>query len=727
MKRILAIILAALMLLSMLAACADKGTNDGGTTGSTAASDTPTEAPDDSVSIFKKGEVNKYRIVYHNTLGSLAQSQARGLEYQAEQKFKIDIETVTLFIGYENTDVTEFEILIGDTKREESVAAKEELTGNVDNEYIIKLFENGKIAIVASNEDSLIKAINYFAQTFIQNNTTDELKLEKNYSYYKELGNTAQTKWAFNDIPEYKKGVRAKAAYDTGTNNSLSNQTSGKMQIISETTAEDFAEYLDLLKKEGFTEIVKTENNGNVYVQFQRPDSNKVIYTYFTKAFSEVRVIDDRASRPEPDFEYTCADGPVTYYQYGMMHDPLGAGEGNKSFGKYGNNGAFDIIKLADNKLILIDGGGEPQVSAASTDAMINFLYEITGLDRAAGDKITVAAWYFTHAHGDHYQFIKTITNTPAFAECFVFERIMHNLPAPGVMPCGSDLGTLSTKLNAQNPGLKYIKIHTGQNITLGNVTIDVLMTHEDAVDPQTGRSIIIDNNNVCPVLRINANDKVILYFGDWGGNDQSTVAKQEEYVFMETRLMETYKVVVDNNGTPKNTYPSLKADIVQTAHHAINSWMGKVYTATAPQYAFFTQADVPYSMLFHPCYRQIIDYLHTVGTPYENMYFAGKKTNWLVINTDGTVTHDSKTFEGADEAAYYYYTTKDGNKIYIDSKGTATTTAGKNTLLTDLTGKLTSKGSFTEIIAVPVSYFELCEEIDGGKTWLDGIEDIKK
>ena len=39
------------------------------------------------------------------------------------------------------------------------------------------------------------------------------------------------------------------------------------------------------------------------------------------------------------------------YYQYGLMHDPHGWGEGQECDGKWGNNGAFDIIKLADNKL----------------------------------------------------------------------------------------------------------------------------------------------------------------------------------------------------------------------------------------------------------------------------------------------------------------------------------------------------------------------------------------
>ncbi|MBE6668204.1 MAG: hypothetical protein E7607_07850 [Ruminococcaceae bacterium] len=729
MKKLLAILLAALMLLSMLVACKNKNTTPDGNNGESSADDSSsTEDLSNTVLVFKYGEDTEYRVVYHNNLSELTKSKCKGLQYQAEQKFKTDIELAWLFDGNENTDVSDYEIIIGDAKREETTSAMNELLGKAENEFAIKLFENGKIVIVASNEDSLIKAIDYFSATFIQNATTDELRLEKDFVYYEELAPTQKTPWSLEDIPAYEKGVLAKNVYRTGTNMSLdSSQSAGNMQIISQTTAEDFNEYLELLKTEGFTEIVRTENNGNIYVQFQKPKSNRTIYVYFHKAFSEARVIDDRASRPEPDFEYTCEAGPVTYYQYGMMHDPRGAGNGNCSFGKYGNNGAFDIIKLADNKLILIDGGGEPQVTPESTAALIDFLYEITGLDREAGEKITVAAWYFTHAHGDHYQFIRSIMNNAEYAQLFTFERVMHNIAHSSVMPTGSDLVSMASKISQYNPNVKYIKLHTGQNITLGNVSIDVLMTHEDAVDPITGKSIIVDNNNVCPVIKINANGKSIMYFGDWGGNDQSTKAKQDEYVFMESRLMGIYNVVIDDNGTKKNTYPMLKADVVQTAHHAINSWMVNVYTAIAPQHAFFTQADVPYSLLFHPCYKTIIDCLHTVGTPYENMYFAGKKTNWIVIDTDGNITQDSKAIEGTDEAAYYYYTTKDGEKLYLTPSGKATTTKGNNSLFTDLKGDVTSKNEFTDIIAVPVSYLELCEEVDGGKTWLDGIADIKK
>ena len=690
--------------------------------------DVTSDVVKEKVLIYKKNEASEYRIIFHNSASKLVRSKCTGLEYQAEQKFRIEIELVWLFDKVEHTDITDYEILIGDTTREESIAASQELLGNAENEFAIKLFDNGKIAIVASNDESLQTAIDYFTSTFITENSTDELTLEQGYTYYEKLPDTPKTVWSFSDIPAYESGVLAKATYDIGPNYSLSGSSSGKMQIITETSAEEFNAYLELLKTEGFTEHVKTENNGNIYVQFKRPKGNTVVYVYFHEAFSEVRVIDDRASRPEETFEYECEDGPITYYQYGMMHDPRGAGGGNTSFGKYGNNGAFDIIKLADNKLILIDGGGDYQVTTESTDAMINFLYEITGLDREAGDKITVALWYHTHAHGDHYQFMKKITETPAFLDCFVFERVMHNIAASGVMACGSDLPKISSKLKSTFPGIKYIKIHTGQNIKLGNVTIDVLMTHEDAVDPITGKSIIVDNNNVCPVLRITANNTSILYFGDWGGNDQSTAAKRNEYSFMENRLMSVNKVLVEIDGVSQSTYPMLDVDIVQTAHHAINSWMGNVYTKTSPMYAFFTQADVPYDMLYHDCYRTIIKYLHSVGTPYENMYFAGKQTHWLVIDTDGTITHDSKKFEGADEASYYYYTTQDGELLYQNNSGNITTdpNAYRAKLFTDLKGDRTSLGEFENVIAVPVSYWELCEQVDGGKTWLDGIENIK-
>lgn len=143
--------------------------------------------------------------------------------------------------------------------------------------------------------------------------------------------------------------------------------------------------------------------------------------------------------------------------------------------------------------------------------------------------------------------------------------------------------------------------------------------------------------------MKININGRSIMYLGDWGGGNAKDA---EEYAEMERRLMDVYK---KENGTN----PTIKSDIVQIAHHGINDYMPALYAAIEADYAFFSQADASYNELTHICYRNIIDQLRRAGIQDENIYFAGRKTNWLTIGVDGTVTHGAKPFEGAD-AGYW-------------------------------------------------------------------------
>ena len=138
------------------------------------------------------------------------------------------------------------------------------------------------------------------------------------------------------------------------------------------------------------------------------------------------------------------------------------------------------------------------------------------------------------------------------------------------------------------------------------------------------------------------------MYFGDWGGNDQGSTEQLNEYQIMQKRLLKPYELEDGSN-------PTIKSDMVQIAHHGINDWMGDVYTTVAANYAFFSQADTAYSQLFYSCYKNIIKQLRAAGMEDSNMYFAGRQTNWLTIEQDGTVTHGHKAIGGAPDEYWAY------------------------------------------------------------------------
>ncbi|MBE6668205.1 MAG: hypothetical protein E7607_07855 [Ruminococcaceae bacterium] len=636
MKKLLAILLAAMMLISGLVACKDKNTTDGNS-GETSADDSSSSTTDSSVLIFKKGEPSKYRIIYHESLPSLLKSKVQGVDYTAEQKFKLDIETSILFPNFENSDVSEFEILFGDTKREESISAKEELLGKAKNEYAIKLFENGKIAVVASNDSSLEKAIDYFLSSFISNNTTDELRLEKDFVYYVDLGSVSKYSWSLSGIPEYKGGTLNTRVYNKGTNRTMIS-SGGRVQVVSETNITEFNQYLAELDAAGYEKIASHAIANNVYAQYY--NGKNLVYAYFTATESEARIILDSASIPLKEFNYTytAKEGDTSaFYQYAMMYNPGGQGGQDSTTRLWENASLFDIIKLADNSVILLDGGWEPMATDKAVEECLKFLREITGTPE--GEKVRVAAIYLTHFHEDHLAFTQKLVEQ--HSEEIEVERLMHNLLA------GSSNGAFARfgkSLMEKFPTLKFIQLHTGQKIQLADATFEVLFTHEDLytrTDLPLKSINTFDQNNSSTMLKMTMNGRTFLLTGDWSGGHEDR--DKYEYKGMEASLLNAMKL---SDGT---SY--LKCDVLQIPHHAINDWIDNFIKAVDPDIAFIPQQDASFDQLAHDCFKNNVKALNSIGVTNENIFFSGRYTYGITVALDGTMTLSYRGIAGYDDA----------------------------------------------------------------------------
>ncbi len=208
------------------------------------------------------------------------------------------------------------------------------------------------------------------------------------------------------------------------------------------------------------------------------------------------------------------------------------------------------VIKLADNSVFIMDGGGYQQFDAAQIDGFMAFLRNVTGTKE--GEKIRIAAWYMSHGHPDHMAgfclFVKK------YHKELSFERIFYNFPSPNspteILADGR--GTYSKLLTyidkyVKDDNFVFIKPHTGQEFKLADITVNVFYTHEDIVNPTTALSEVAnDYNNSSAVLKITIDGKIFMLYGD--------VNKP------------AMNVILANNSDA-----SLKCDIVQLAHHVIN------------------------------------------------------------------------------------------------------------------------------------------------------------
>ena len=635
MKKLFALILALLLLLPAAVACTDAG--DPEESAPPSQSESNTESAEDTqpaveeLIIATAGTVTEYKVIYGDDTEkdtvTLIQSVVKEINTTYAGALMFESKA---YADWEDAPEGTLEILIGNTNRPETEELKKDLDGLY--QYAIKAFENGRIAIVATNDRTLKTAVRYFHSTFIKKDTDGVLSVPKDlYHFVDESLSEEREDWQLS-VPTYTGGTLSTGLYNIGPGATItSNSALGRMQLIAGTNRTEFDAYVAKLEQSGYTQIAKAEMLDNVFVQYENTVKKKLVYAYLWEDLGEVRVIEEKQSIKETAFEYDCSslDNETVVYQYAMMYNRNG--HGNQIGDPYGNNGMFYIVKLADNKLVLVDGGSTLQATEGATAELMKFLREITG--KSASEKVDIACYIISHAHGDHKQFVQNLVTN--YASEINLERVMHNLP-------NWDYGAftaLATTMKQNFPNAQYIKPHTGQMIRMGSMDMEIITTHEDIVDPDTGKSRIIDFNSSSMVVRFHINGKTVMMNGDWGGGDTRAPA---DYAETEARLLQVY--TDDTTGECL-----LKSDVVQVAHHALNPYMSKYVAAVAATYAFFPAADVKMAKQAHEVVRTNYYQFIEAGGDADKVYFSSRYTYCLAIAKNGTVTVAATAIRGAD------------------------------------------------------------------------------
>ena len=625
MKKLLSLTLALLMLLTLLASCKKEEQNEESSSSDT---DITTTVSTDIV-ICKASEKTEYKIIYAEKTDKETLATIDLLTRKINNTYVgADIKSSMDAIEWQGVADGSPQILIGNTDRQESAEAAALLTKTY--EYVIKVFENGRVAICATNERMLRSGLSYFMSQYIDKDEDGVLSIPKTLEYL--YAEESRTTWSLG-VPAYEGGIVSSKTYNIGPGVNISSNTArSQMQAVSNTNRSEFDAYIAKLEDNGYTKISKNTVENNVYVQYKNTEKSKLVYAYYIDKFKEARIIDDMTSIAETDFEYSYTPKlgeTAAIYQWGMMYDANA--NGNNLVDPYPNNGMFYIIRLSDNSLVLIDGGGPEQATGKATEALVDFMYEITGTQD--GEKIRISCIMITHPHGDHKQFVENLIKD--HSDKINIERAMFNIPTFAneyiyFTPLGESL--------VQNfPNVKFIKPHTGQRIQLGDMKIDIIMTHEDLIDPDDCSSILTTSNNASTIMKLTLNGKSMMVLGDFGGDNSATVENSE----VIARLLGMYE-------NAEGEYSNLKCDIVQVAHHGINDGLGDVYNAIGAKYALFSQQDVAVWQMAHQCFKTVVSQLSTAGATH--ILFEGRYTHCLTIAQDGTITHTKETLRGAND-----------------------------------------------------------------------------
>ena len=613
-----------LLCISMLLACFTACNTDSDNTGTQESNGSTVEPvvdtpPAEPLYIFKNKSTN-FQIVYpHEATDDLTNAANRLFNRLSEY-----VNTAPAYGTDRELNASDQpQILIGDTNRAESAAARKMLKGS---SYGIQIV-NGNVVIVATREWMIHDAVNAFlnAMQYESNRSNGFLKGDLNVLH--TYDGYTRDRWNLR-FPAYEGGILVQTAY---TNNfgydsiSAPNNSNYKEVLAYNTNKIEFQIYVQKLKAEGYT--VTEVNNDDFIKSYWVEKNGSRMYIYLSVNAGEARFILDQneAVRME-DFSYTYAKktgDKTSLYLYGLHMDKK---EGKNVGEKYNdgttnlkasNCGQLFIIKLADNSVVIIDGGADNQMSKTAAEGLDAFLHEITGTP--TGGKVKIACWLITHSHLDHFGgFARFLINYHAKYDlqriCFNFNYKDSNMPK-----------LFDEHLDVYYPNLKYYRPHTGETIQLADVTLDILYTCEDNVDAKTGELIKehfswnntygIDQNNSSIVARITFDGKSFMLLGDIAGAAEDVI-------------MRNYSA------------KSLKVDIMQVSHHGFNN-VSDFVAAMNPSISLYPQSKVGAMKANNgSAYQVLKNVIQNTKGGESNLYYAGECTACVeVVNGELVVT----------------------------------------------------------------------------------------
>ncbi len=421
-------------------------------------------------------------------------------------------------------------------------------------------------------------------------------------------------------VPACRFGTLASAFYEIGSGLENDNKTntwsSGRMEILHNISEEDFQDYCELLVEHGYVMTVENTMDGMLdisrYRQYNRGLS--LVFVSYTADDGVLRVIEDRASVSEKEFEYSfdhSADTPTDVILYGLKMHPQGINSNEEGGDPTIHNcGALLMIAQADGSLFVIDCGSELQATEAAVDGLWEYMHDITNTPE--GEPIRIACWFMTHPHSDHYALIESLIKD--HHEDIRLERVLFNFQHARFT--GHSVHDPMRKVvRDYYPNALYIKCHTGQSLTLGSLTLDVMATHEDAVNLRNGATVVRDSNSLTAVLRVTmADDSRIMILGD--------VTEERDDII---------STAFDRS--------ELTCDMVQIAHHAWNS-LPRLYRSIGAEYTLWPQYEPSKFIGIHYDWAMNVT-KQVTNSGAEHFFYAGVNTTCITWkNGEATVEH---------------------------------------------------------------------------------------
>lgn len=501
LRRLLPLLLALLCLLS-LTACNDTPdtTND-----TTLAAPETTDVPTPAELVVIAGGEAKMPLIRAENAPKEVTAAISDLYKTIAKVTGVSLEFTTDFIRG-NLTRTEAEdtipaILAGPTNYSAGKRALDDITYG---EGIARV-DGNQLVIAASDEGAALALVKEIEAYIEANGKTGELAFPMDY--FVTVDGSRQLK----NLPVVSSGILDRR-YDVGD--------SAVQMEITNLKAEDYASYRATLEKAEALEIYSSSEIGkNQYITVT---DETYIYNFLYTPFDETLriVVDQRVKTQLPPVKaeaYTkVCESSLTQlgleYNYDNVNAPFTFTESNYQIGM------CYIFRLEDGSFIIIDGGFKRARNAKQIWDTLNAL----SADYKP-EKIKIAAWFMSHAHGDHYGAFDTFMETyRAKVELGYFIYNMGNQAQYD--SCKENANGLTSSLAKYVTAKQTILARPGQLMEFANAKVEMLFGDEFMPDS------VRDGNSLSIHFRItiagqtfmfagdsdvDATDKVVKYYGD--------------------------------------------------------------------------------------------------------------------------------------------------------------------------------------------------------------------
>ena len=407
--------------------------------------------------------------------------------------------------------------------------------------------------------------------------------------------------WKLSALPAYDGGNRIPTLFHCGSGmaSDLNGPTDEEcmMQLIRETSEEEFLAYCGKLTAAGFACVWQNDAETGLFREFR---GSTGVYAYYIRSERTARIIEDKASTPLPEFDgasEVSVHDDTSMMQFGLFY-------GDMIHGYTCDCGMMYVFRLRNNEVIVVDGGEREQCTEPATEEFMKRLLALTDNP----EKITVAAWFCTHAHDDHMDFFGRILKK--YGDRIDVKRAMFNFPSylylGGRNASWQSEERLRTRLKKMYPEMQYVKLHTGQKFRIANAEFEVLLTHEDILGLHEDNHPYEGMNETSTILRIAFDGASVILLGD-------------AHVSNGNVLIGRY--------SPQG----LRCTFLQAAHHCINN-VENIYSLIRTDNVLIPECRFIILRSLYSNYRVIEQYC-----PERNIHVAGDATSVFHIS-NGTI-----------------------------------------------------------------------------------------